>query len=359
MINYLFLNSASVWGGNEKWTHMAATALAKFNNVYLAYKHPIVGERYSLTTTQLPFRFSFDPQTIVPLISFVKKNNIDVLIPTKKRDYVIAGIVAQKCKKINVLRLGIVRKLGQNPYKNLIYNAMSHGIIVNAEKIKEVLLASTGIDEDKIRVIYNGLDTESIDARSAEEFPGNKPFPFMICTIGRVSKRKGLDVAIKMFADFLEITEATDTGLVIIGSGKRIDEFQSLTLKLGISGQVLFTGFLADPYPYLKMSDVYLTYSQNEGISNALLEAMYLEKPVMTSKAGGADEIIIDRQNGLLLEKDIVQSGVEGLIELYTNDKLRSAIGKAAYYTVREKCSIDRMTSEIDQFCTDIVRRAK
>jgi glycosyltransferase involved in cell wall biosynthesis len=220
MINYLFLNSAGVWGGNEKWTHMAATALAKYNNVYLTYKNRIVGERFMIDTMQLPFRFNFDPQTIFPLISFVKKNNIDILIPTKKRDYVISGIVARKCKKKNVLRLGIVRKLGRNPYKNLVYNTLSDGIIVNAEKIKEVLLASPYLSEDKVRVIYNGLDTESIDARLAEEFIKNKPFPFMICTVGRISKRKGLDVAIKMFAGFLKRTSAKDAGLVITGSGK-------------------------------------------------------------------------------------------------------------------------------------------
>jgi glycosyltransferase involved in cell wall biosynthesis len=107
------------------------------------------------------------------------------------------------------------------------------------------------------------------------------------------------------------------------------------------------------------MSDVYLTVSQNEGLSNALLEAMYLEKPVITSIAGGAAEIIVDQQNGLLLEKNTVQSGVECLMQLYKNEKLRSSIGKAARMTVVERCSIERMTSEIHQFCTDIIRRSK
>jgi len=359
MINYLFLNSASVWGGNEKWTHMAATDLARDNNVYLAYKNRIVGERYSIDTLQLPFRFSFDPQTIFPLISFVKKNNIDILIPTKKRDYVIAGLVARKCKKKNVLRLGIVRKTGRNPYKNLVYNTLSDGIIVNAEKIKEVLLTSAYMSEDKIRVIYNGLDTEALDARSAEKAPENKPYPFMVCTVGRVSKRKGLDITIKIFAEFLRRTQATDAGLVIIGHGKRTGEYKSFTSKLGIAKQVYFTGFLANPYPYMNMSDVYLTVSQNEGLSNALLEAMYLEKPVITSKAGGAAEFIVDRQNGFLLEENTIQSGVRHLVELYTNEKLRSSIGKAARKTVMERCSIERMTSEINQFCTAIIHGSK
>lgn len=354
-MKYLFLNSAGVWGGNEKWTHLAATSLTADNTVFIAYKNEIVGERYSISKFKLPFRFSYDPFTILPLISFVKKNNIDVLIPTKKRDYVIAGIVARRCGKKNILRLGIVRKLGRNPYRNFIYNKLAHGIIVNAHKIKEVLLESPFMREDKIRVIYNGLDIESLAARAVDPSPLDKPFPFMVCTVGRISKRKGLHVILKIFAGFLKRIRPGKAGLVIIGSGKRISEFKSLASELGISKQVLFTGFLDNPYPYLRMSDAYLTVSQNEGLSNALLEAMYLKNAVISSKAGGAGEIIVDRQNGLLLDGNTIGDGVERLIELYSNKILRESLGKAARITVAEKCSVGRMTSEIKQFCTEIV----
>ncbi len=357
-MKYLFLNSAGVWGGNEKWTHMAATSLANENTVFVAYKNDIVGERYSISKFKLPFRFSYDPFTILPLISFVKKNNIDVLIPTKKRDYVIAGLVARRCRTKNVLRLGIVRKLGQNPYKNFVYNKLAHGIIVNAHKIKQVLLESPFMSIDKIRVIYNGLDIDSLAARAVNTSPLDKPFPFMVCTVGRISKRKGLDIVLQIFAGFLKRIQSDKAGLVIIGSGKRISEFKSLASKLGISKQVRFTGFLDNPYPYMKMSDVYLTVSQNEGLSNSLLEAMYLENAVITSKAGGAGEIIVDRQNGLLLENNNIDDGVDRLCELYTDKKLRESIGKAARETVAEKCTIERMTARINQFCTDIVNRS-
>lgn len=359
-MKYLFLNSAGVWGGNEKWAHMAATSLAKENPVFIAYKNAVVGDRYSIEKIKLPFRFSYDPATIVPLINFVNKNGIDVIIPTKKRDYVIAGIVARKCRKKNVLRLGIVRKLGQNPYKNFVYNTLSHGIIVNAQRIKDVLLDSPFISEEKIRVIYNGLDTGSLDEQADGASQLNKPFQFTVCTAGRISKRKGLDVILQIFAEFSKRIQSGEGGMVIIGSGRRIKEYQSLASQLGISKQVWFAGYLENPYPYLKLSDVYLTVSRNEGISNALLEAMYLENAVITSRAGGAGEIIVDRQNGLLLEKDnIIRNGSDRLYELYTDTSFRESLGKAAKETVTAKCSVSRMTSEIKQFCTDIVSGSK
>jgi glycosyltransferase involved in cell wall biosynthesis len=358
-MNYLFLNSAGVWGGNEKWTHMAANSLAQYNTVHIAYKNEVVGSRYALDKLRLPFRFSYDPLTIVPLISFVRNNNIDILIPTKKRDYVIAGIVAHRCGKRNILRLGIVRNLGRNPYKNLVYNKLADGIIVNAGKIKSVLLQSPFMSKDKIKVIYNGIDIESIDAQSVNEPSPVKPFPFMICTVGRISKRKGLHDIIILFADFLKQTQSGDAGLVIIGSGDRTDEYKSLASNLGIAPRVRFTGYLDNPYPYLRMNDVYVTLSRNEGLSNALLEAMYLENAVITSKAGGTDEIIIDRYNGLLVDDHAHDKGAKLLVELYNDASLRRSLGKAARTTVIEKCSIENMTSEIHRFCEAVVNKPK
>lgn len=357
-MKYLFLNSAGVWGGNEKWTHMAATALSRDHSVYLAYKSDIIGERYSTGKIKLPFRWSYDPQTIASLNSYVQDNEIDILIPTKKRDYVLAGLVARRCRKKNVIRLGIVRKIGRNPYKKFVYDTLNHGIIVNAQKIKDVLLASSNMNAGKIQVIYNGIDVETLDLLPHGDAQIEKISPFMICTVGRLSKRKGLDIILKIFSEFLRNIHPEKAKLTIIGGGKRFPEFQRLASVLGISEFVHFTGFIKNPYPYLRVSDVYLTMSQNEGISNALLEAMYLENAVITSKAGGAGEIVSDHKNGILLHENTVHEGAAALYDLYSDDALRQTIAKNAKQTVMERCSLEKMASEINKFCTNVVNQS-
>ncbi len=358
-MKFLFLNSAGIWGGNEKWTHMAATSLAKEHSVYLAYKNEVVGERYTIEKIKLPFRFSFDPVSIIPLISFIRKNKIDVLIPTKKRDYVIAGITARQCGIINIVRLGIVRKLGRNPYKNFVYNKLTHGIIVNAQVIKDVLLQSPFMSGEKIRVIYNGLDIDALESNSKSYSISAKPFPFLVSTVGRVSRRKGIDIILKIFSIFLKRTQSSDAGLMIIGTGDRLDEYKKLAHDLGISEKVIFTGYLDNPYPYLKLSDVYLTASQNEGISNSLLEALYFKNAVITTRAGGAGDIIEDRQSGMLLKNNDINAGVENLIELYSDEMLRTSLGVEAQKVVLDNFSLQRMTSEIIQFSKIIIERSK
>ncbi len=355
-MKFLFLNFAGIWGGNEKWTHMAATSLSKKFPTYIAYKNDVVGERYSIEKYKLPFRFSYDPSTISSLTSLVKRNGINIIIPTKKRDYVIAGIVARLTGAQNILRLGIVRALGNNPYKYLVYNRMADGIIVNARPIKNELLKSPFMQNQKIRVIYNGLDIDALDLQLTKKSMDDKPFPFIISTVGRVSRRKGVDIIIKVFAEFLRKIDTKEAGLIIVGGGDRFDTFKKLVDDLGISEQVIFTGFVENPYLYVRMSDVYITVSQNEGISNALLEAMYLEKAVVTSRAGGVEEGIVDSHNGLLLESRDIESGADRLVQLFRDNALRSSLGEKARITVKEKFSIDKMTDDITEFCYEITK---
>ena len=356
-MKFLFLNSAGVWGGNEKWTYTAASSLSKNHQVFLAYSRDSIGERYTIPKYKLPFRFSYDPSTISRLVSIVKQNGIDILIPTKKRDYVIAGIVARLTGAKNILRLGIVRNLGRNPYKNFVYNKLTHGIIVNARPIKDVLLKSHFMREEKIRVIYNGVDIEDLDAKSSDGTKIEKPFPFLITTVGRVSKRKGIDELLKIFAAFIRRAKSEEIGLLIIGSGPRLDEYKRLCLHLGIAQRVYFTGFITNPYQYLKVSDVYITLSKNEGLSNALLEAMYFKNPVVTTKAGGVEDVIVDSQNGLLINENSDVEGVERLLALYKNKNHRISLGKKAKDTILEKFSIEKMTDEIVRFSKEIVER--
>lgn len=210
------MNSARAWGGNEKWVKLAATALKNNHNVFLAYRNAVVGSRIPVNKLCLPFRHEADLQTILQLIAFVKKHDIDVLIPSKRKEYVIAGIVRKACRCLNILRLGIVRDLKNNPLQRYIFNRLADGVIVNAEPIKTTLLDSGYNDPATIRVIYNGLDKETIVTLAQKQCP-HLPFSFIVSSMGDLNSRKGFDMLLRGFAKFLQTSGADDACLVIIG----------------------------------------------------------------------------------------------------------------------------------------------
>ncbi|WP_449258398.1 glycosyltransferase [Chlorobium limicola] len=354
-MNILFLNSARRgWGGNEKWTRLAAETLAAKHKVLLAYRDPLIANRFCIETVRLPFIGEIDPVTIIRLIGIIRKRRIDVLVPTKRKDYVIAGITSRLCGIENILRLGINRPLKDTFWNKLVYGTLADGIIVNSSKIRMTLTKTSWIEPDKIRVIYNGLDCQEIETLSKKPFL--KPTPFLVATAGLLIARKGLDMLIHAFALFLKETPKAQATLVIAGDGPQRTELQQLANTLGIKDYVRLTGFLDNPYPLYKACDVFVSASSSEGISNALIEAMYLNSVPISTPSGGIEEIIKDGENGFLVAHADKKKLAALIGELYHNPKRRQSIGAAAHETVLQAFSLERMGKELCDLIMETTR---
>ena len=350
-MNVLLMNSARAWGGNEKWVRLAAAALSREHNVYLAYRDDIVGSRFTIPKIRLPFRHEADIETIIKLGAFARKNRIEVLIPSKRKDYALAGFVSRTCGCLNVLRLGIVRDLKKNYLQTFLFNKLADGVIVNAEPIREKLLESGFRGADRARVIYNGLDSDDI-FELAERQTVTLPFDYTVTAMGELSRRKDFETLLRGFSRFMDKPGVQNAGLVIIGEGSRKQDLQKLARSLDIERQVMFTGFLENPYPFLYAGDVFAMTSHNEGISNAVLEASLLNNAVITTASGGGITTVIrDGENGFLLEygNDEQLAGI--LMRLYTQPAEREKAAENISRTVTSMFSIPEMTGKIIDFC--------
>jgi glycosyltransferase involved in cell wall biosynthesis len=352
----LFVNSAREWGGTEKWTRMAARKLAEKHEVSLVYRKEVVGKNFDLPKFRLPCLSHVDLYTLLRMVGIIRKHGIEVIIPTKRKDYLLGGLAGRMTGVPMILRLGADRKL-RWPWQRLMYHTLSSGIIVNASKIKRTLLETGYIPADKIRVIYNGLDTAELDRRRLEE-PVAKPFPVTITGLGRLTWNKGYDFLIRSFARFVEASGNRDAGLVIIGDGAQREEFAKLAAELGLRDRVLFPGFQQNPYPWLAVSDIFAVTSTNEGLPNALLEAMYLGNAPVSTRAGGVDEVIDDGRNGLLLDYGDKEALAKALQSLVESPERRAEFSKNARERIIDQFSLDRMSSEIAGFCREVARKA-
>ncbi|NTW53981.1 MAG: glycosyltransferase [Chlorobaculum sp.] len=352
----LFVNSAREWGGTEKWTRMAARKLSEKHEVSLVYRKAVVGENFDLPKFRLPCFSHVDLFTLFRMVSIIRQLGIEVIIPTKRKDYLLGGLAGRMTGTPMIVRLGADRKL-RWPWQRFMYHTLSSGIIVNAGKIKKTLLETGYIPEAKIRVIYNGLDTAELDRRRSEQ-PVAKPFPVTITGLGRLTWNKGYDFLIRSFARFVEESGNCNAGLVIIGDGAQKEEFAKLAVELGLRERVLFAGFQKNPYPWLAVSDIFAVTSTNEGLPNALLEAMYLGNAPISTRAGGVDEVIEDGLNGYLLDYGDEEALAKALQSLVESPERRAEFTKNARERIIDQFSLDRMSSEIAGFCRDVAGKA-
>lgn len=357
-MNFLFLNSARHgWGGNEKWTKLASEALSGEHRCVLAYRDPMIGRNFCIPKTALPFTSEIDPLTIKGLVRIIRREQIDVLIPTKRKDYMLAGIASRLCGKANILRLGIDRPIGDTLLHRIVYRYLADGIIVNAARIKEQLVSASWLDHGKIRVIYNGLDRETVECRSLE--PYNKPFVFMIAAAGSLTGRKGFDFLIRSFGRFIRHgkTGTRNAGLVIAGDGPDRTSLEKLVAEQELVGRVLFTGHLDNPYTVMRASDIFVSSSISEGLSNALLESMLLETVPVSTFSGGAEEAITDGVNGFLVPYGEEEQLASLFDRLLGEPEARLRIARRAVETVRERFSLEIMSREIVDFCHEVIER--
>lgn len=354
-MNFLFLNSASHgWGGNEQSIALIAKILSARHEIVFGYREEEIGDHLNFPKYRLPFLFEGDIYTITQLVKIVRKHRIEVIIPAKRKDYAIAGIVNHLCGTINILWLGALRTPQQTIVNKLVYHTLADGIIVNAAQIKKGLFNSGFIPQEKVKVIYNGIDSTVLE-RYIRPRGNEAGWPMMITAMGRLDKNKSHDLLLRGFARFLDMRPNIDARLEILGEGNERLNLERLISELGLGGQVVLRGFVADPYPDLAYSDVFAMTSESEGLSIALLEAMYLGNvPISTYAGGGVTEIIDNGKNGLLFEYGDEKVLASHLLKLYLEPGYRRRIAKAARKSVLERYSGERVEREIVEFCEEV-----
>jgi glycosyltransferase involved in cell wall biosynthesis len=271
----------------------------------------------------------------------VTENKIEIIVSTKKKEYFLAGLVARSLGVKHILRLGIVRKMRWPLWHRLVYGRLNDGIIVNAHRIKNELVRYPWMKQHPVRVIYNGIpgleNTPRSDTASG---------PFVIVSTGMLTRRKGFHLLIEALARIPDENRRS-IRLHILGRGREENSLKKLIHRNELEKVVFLEGF-TDPKSWLAKASLFCLLSANEGISNALVEAMAAGVPVLSTDAGGAGEFIIDGENGFLVNRD-VDSIVQKLNDLmrFPPEELKTN-GIKGKQTVSSLFDMDRMVEELE-----------
>jgi len=211
-----------------------------------------------------------------------------------------------------------------------------------SEEVKRELI-NYGFVKERIAEVPNGVDTAlfySVDdfqkgnLRKRFNFPS---LPIMVYT-GRLESRKRLAILLKAWQRVVKVKESY---LLIVGDGSQKDSLINLAKKLKITESVKFTGRVDSVNEYLQAGDGFVFPSSAEGLSNALLEAMATELPIVATKIGGTEEAIENERNGILVEPDNVDELANGIITLLSQSEVAHRLGQEARRTIEENYSID------------------
>lgn len=222
--------------------------------------------------------------------------------------------LVSKLKNVTAINCTIRRATPYNSFKSRILAKMclrrSTYIIANSH----AGLALYNIQKNKRHtVIYNGIDLKI--CQKTTPLPYKLIFgkeisddAFVIANIGSLFKHKGQHTLVDAIAKL----KSQNIFAVIIGEGPEKTSLQSKIDNYGLSHRVILTGRQSNAEEYLKSADLYVNTSWGEGCSNAILEAMACDLPVITTLDGGTKEIIHEKST-LLFKKNDAQDLSEAI----------------------------------------------
>lgn len=147
-----------------------------------------------------------------------------------------------------------------------------------------------------------------------------------LVTAGRLEKQKNQKLLIKAF-DIVS-KKYPSLELKIYGEGSLKNNLQSLIENYNLSDKVKLCGNVSDLHKRISESTAFILTSEYEGLSNALIEAMMLGLPCITTDYSGADEIIKDNINGIIVPRNNIYSLSKAIISLLENEELRENFSK-------------------------------
>jgi glycosyltransferase involved in cell wall biosynthesis len=219
-------------------------------------------------------------------------------------------------------------------------------IICCSQAVADFARGREKIFRSKLEVVYNGVDINAFDRFVPIVRDYNATI--VVGCIASLTAHKGqkyLLEAVKILKEKFN----KKISLVFVGDGPEKFFLTQYSRQLNIEYQVLFKGIIVDIMPLIYFFDlVVLPSCEREGLGLVLLEAMAAAKPVIGTTVGGINEIIRDKQNGLLVPPKNALALAQAINFMLENQDWAVSLGMAGYCTVREKFSQQAMIEKIE-----------
>ncbi len=245
--------------------------------------------------------------------------------PSMGNPFLKMFVIANPRHAFNLLLESTIFKLGM--YKQLV--CISH-------MCQDEYRVKYKIPEQKIRVIYNGVDTKRfspINKKESKEKLYQQHLPLktkreelFILFAGSGFKRKGLIHIIKALS---LLNDLSNTRLIVAGKG-RIEGYMAAARTLNVAEKVTYIGAVKNMRELYDACDIFVFPTNYDAFGNVTLEAMAMQLPVIVTASAGSAEVIEDCINGFVVDYPIKAEDIANRIELLMDKEKRVTMGKAA-----------------------------
>lgn len=308
------------------------------------------GREAGFTVYEVDFTKGKALHALFELLKIIKKEEIDLINTHSSLDAWLGGMAGRIAKKkvVRTRHLSTPIKGGLNSL--LLYKTLADFVVTTSSQIIPTIVRQAKIPADRCRLIATGVDPNVVVASPAaiaafREEMGALPGDCLVGTACFVRSWKGIEEFMKAAHLLRDIPTLK---WVIIGGGY-VDRYRKLAEELSLGGTLHFTGHLENPFPAIGALDIFtLLSTAHEGISQALLQAAYLEKPLIATTVGGLPEVCRHRETGILVPPKSPKEVAAAVLTLHDDPALARTLGLAARRLVENKFTLEHTLDQME-----------
>ncbi|MEX2160743.1 MAG: glycosyltransferase family 4 protein [Anaerolineales bacterium] len=235
-------------------------------------------------------------------------------------------------------------KFMQRLHGRLTNSRLCGAMVAVSSQVRENAIHEEGARPERVVVIPNGIDPPAFKAGKRDATRTQLGVPesgLLLITVGRLTIQKGhtylLDAIAQMAPRHPELRFA------FAGEGPLRAELEAKAQQLGISKSILWLGIREDIGDLLSAADVFVQPSLWEGLSRALLEALFVGLPVLSTNVEGVTDVVEDGKSALLIPAGDVPALAKAMERMVGDAELRKRLARAGQEKAKAQHSLEGM----------------
>ncbi|MBI4535195.1 MAG: glycosyltransferase family 4 protein [Ignavibacteriae bacterium] len=361
------------WGGLEIQTLEVTRQLRKRGHrVFLACcrgsRLAQEAIRLDISVLQLDVKGYFHPVIMVRLARFIVRHRIDIIHAQYSKD--IATVVPASLISRRRLPILLSKRVGSYIKKKDLFHRFTYSHIDKVLAISDVIhrnvLDTTPMTPERVITLHDAINTDEFSPQQVNPQPVRNEFGYddtmiVIGFVGRFSPGKGHEEFLEAAASlrkkyrhvrFLVVGEAS------YGEQSYEQRIHSMARSLGVYDVVTFAGFRRDIPHIMASFDIFAFPSHAESFGVALIEAMAMERAVVSTDCDGVLDIVVNGHTGLYVRPRKSDELAAALAQLIDDKELREKMGKAGRARVKELFDQNTQLAKLEEAYYNLLKTA-
>lgn len=358
LLSIAHTEASTGWGGQEiRVLTEAAGFIARGHRVvvYAANGARILAEapRFGVPAIALPIGQK-RPRGARAMIRMLARERLDVVNSHSSTDTWLAAIACRWLDLRSCPRPALVRTrhvsipVPNDALTRWLYRRATQRIVTTGDALREQLIRDNGVDPRRIDSVPTGIDASRFPPRDRAAARSELGLPLDVPMIGVVATLRSWK-GHRYLLDALARMSHRSARLGIVGDGPQRTALEAQTDRLGLRERVIFAGQRDDVAPWLGALDLFVLPSYaNEGVPQALLQAMFARVPCVTTAAGAIPEIARDGDTARVVAAENADALAAGIDTLLDDPAEASRLATRARDYVASRYGLDAMLDRMD-----------